>query len=314
CASSHQKCKSVFTFESPTRLLDLGSDEPQAIDTIRLINSKTLQSDAQYTILSYCWGTSVSHGLLRTTLSTLDVHSGGIKVDALPKTFQDAIRLTRAISTRYIWIDSLCIIQDDPTDWEKEAEKMAAYFQNSLLTIAATSAADSTTGPKLADRFNVMRSPLNKRGWVLQEIVLSTRVLHCAQDQWYWQCREHINSEDGVVAEPDVDFVADDWHDWRKYPLHRQIIGQWNHLAVAYSKRTLTYEKDKLAAFAGITNYFQQRSNDEPILGAWKTTLAYDLHWTTVYDERDQAPPPKEDAIWLRLPSWSWMSTPSKIR
>lgn len=64
----------------------------------------------------------------------------------LPKTFQEAIALTRKLGVRYLWIDSLCIIQDDHHGWEVESAKMATIYSLSYLTIAATHAADSQQG------------------------------------------------------------------------------------------------------------------------------------------------------------------------
>jgi hypothetical protein len=67
-------------------------------------------------------------------------------VDQLPRTFQDAIAMTRRLGVRYIWIDSLCICQDDMQDWERESARMAAVYSNTYLTIAATGSSDSAGG------------------------------------------------------------------------------------------------------------------------------------------------------------------------
>src|SRR5438034_1924444 len=65
---------------------------------------------------------------------------------ALPKTFQDAVLLTRALGVRYLWIDSLCIIQDDEKDWKRENPKMGEVYQYATITIAAAHARDSSEG------------------------------------------------------------------------------------------------------------------------------------------------------------------------
>lgn len=70
----------------------------------------------------------------------------GIDWDDLPRTFQDAVITTRAIGIQYLWIDSLCIIQDDLGDWRQESSKMAEVYTNAWLTIAASYARDSTEG------------------------------------------------------------------------------------------------------------------------------------------------------------------------
>ena len=69
-----------------------------------------------------------------------------MKIDALPRTFRHAIRVTREIGQRYLWIDSLCIVQDDPNDWEAESKVMGALYSMAYCTLAATSSKNSTKG------------------------------------------------------------------------------------------------------------------------------------------------------------------------
>lgn len=73
--------------------------------------------------------------------------------DKLPSTFQDAITVTRRLGIAYIWIDSLCIVQDDAQDWEREAAKMALIFESAYLTIAATAAPNGTVCVPLKNFF-----------------------------------------------------------------------------------------------------------------------------------------------------------------
>lgn len=76
----------------------------------------------------------------------------GIPWELLPTTFRDAIQVTKGLGIRYLWIDSLCIIQDDDVDWKEESSKMASIYQNSFLTICATAAPDDEAGlwPRVA--------------------------------------------------------------------------------------------------------------------------------------------------------------------
>jgi hypothetical protein len=82
---------------------------------------------AQYRTLSHSWG---GHHPIVTTTSSLLKHQQGIQFNALPKTYQDAILITRKLGHQYIWIDSLCILQDSKFDWENEGAKMAEVYQN----------------------------------------------------------------------------------------------------------------------------------------------------------------------------------------
>ncbi|KAN0096769.1 Heterokaryon incompatibility protein (HET) domain containing protein [Hyaloscypha variabilis] len=76
----------------------------------------------------------------------LDVYLQNIPLETLPKTFQDAISITRELGLRYIWIDSLCIIQDSPEDWEKEASLMHTVYKNAYCTVAASASRDGSGG------------------------------------------------------------------------------------------------------------------------------------------------------------------------
>lgn len=81
-----------------------------------------------------------------TTSQTLESHMNGISWASIPPTFQDAINITRRLSVQYIWIDSLCIIQDSVEDWESESSNMAEIYRNSHVTIAGASSKDSREG------------------------------------------------------------------------------------------------------------------------------------------------------------------------
>jgi hypothetical protein len=141
----------------------------------------------------------------------------------LALTFRDAITVTRELGQRYLWIDSLCIIQDDHRDWETESKKMEAVFQHAYYTIAATSAEDSTKGflnrpeekysqyvmvpessdgkvyicTSIEDDFDgdVTKGVLNTRAWVLQERALSRRTIHFTKRQTYWECGGGVRCE-----------------------------------------------------------------------------------------------------------------------
>ena len=109
---------------------------------IRLVEAMGNEREA-YVCLSHCWG---RHQLLRTLTSNLESHKTKIAWEKLPQTFKDAIEITRRLGVRYIWIDSLCIVQDDQQDWREEAAKMASIYQGSFLVISATRSPDSSGG------------------------------------------------------------------------------------------------------------------------------------------------------------------------
>ena len=220
----HEGCKNTDT-SFPTRLLDLGGPGP---DTIVKVAEPEKDAKGAYTALSYCWGASSNR--FTTANSLLDATKNGIALASLPKTFRDAIALTRRLGVRYIWIDGLCICQDDAKDWERESARMAATYANAYLTISATGASGTSRGlffdrphkpylrmalnPGGADilvfplekakevvrirRVEMADEPLSERGWAFQERLLSRRILHFASDQVALECLEGMVFEDGL--------------------------------------------------------------------------------------------------------------------
>ena len=142
CDSGHTKCKlTPGSFNPPTRLLDLRSSVPGQLDQIKLVQG--LQILTKYVALSYCWG-STPH--FCTTRDTLPAFSDGILLSCLPARFQDAVHFTRKLGIRYLWLDALCIVQDDHDEWEREASNMGQIYASAYLTIAVTHSADNTSG------------------------------------------------------------------------------------------------------------------------------------------------------------------------
>jgi hypothetical protein len=202
----------------PTRVLFVGtSKDPE----LRL--KETHGSRGRYLALSHCWG-AVLH--VKTMKATLAANLQSIDEMALSPLIRDAVEVTRMIGHRYLWIDALCIVQDDHEDWKREAAKMGSVYESAYLTIAATDGRDGDYSllhperdllndeyvvellcdpnkPQLGSMFFRPRkdpkidqpcidaSPLNKRAWVTQERILSRRILHFSQGMVHWEC-DHI--------------------------------------------------------------------------------------------------------------------------
>lgn len=128
CATSHS-CTQHSVVILPDRVLDVG--DPSG-NWVRLLEPDF--EAGQYVCLSHCWGT---HAFLCTLKSNIATHRDGIPLEKLPRTFRDAVHFTRLLGLRYLWVDSLCIIQDDVNDWRTQAAKMADIYANAHLTIAA---------------------------------------------------------------------------------------------------------------------------------------------------------------------------------
>jgi hypothetical protein len=127
----------------PSRVIDVNALEDS--DDVRLCTSEGLSD--RYIALSHCWGTKLP---LRTTQASLEDRCARIPWLELPPSFRDAICVTRWLGIRYIWIDSLCIIQDSISDWAAESARMAAVYKNAFLTIASGCSSDNYGGMLLS--------------------------------------------------------------------------------------------------------------------------------------------------------------------
>jgi hypothetical protein len=237
CTSKGQKC------QMPTRLIDVGPSD--ASEEPRLILTSELEEDLlSYVALSHTWG---GHVPFQTRTETLKQRLHQISLDDLPKSFKDAVVLSRRLHVRYLWIDSICIVQNDADDWAKEGDIMGAIYKNSFLTISATTARNSTEGflhcriprfmPILADHQSespylnyrlVFRPWLlswpqsvdsESRAWVLQERLLPPRTLHFGLEQMFWECRSALCPE-GHWYEPINPHAGD---------LHNEVGEDWEN-------------------------------------------------------------------------------------
>ncbi|KAL2879859.1 hypothetical protein SGCOL_004904 [Colletotrichum sp. CLE4] len=230
CKNDHTECNETFTgtvgsvtksYEPllPTRVLDIGSADGSREPKLLVTNG----THASYAALSHCWG---NHRILTTTSHNLAQHCIAINFSDLPKTFQDAIRIVRFVGLRYLWIDSLCIVQDNADDWRKESVQMGRIYKDAEMTVAASAARDGSEGcfvprPPLQpvvrlpygepsqgeymsatlfpDSINttVSETPLGNRAWITQEWMLSPRVIHYTKARMVWACRTLLKCEDG---------------------------------------------------------------------------------------------------------------------
>ncbi|ORY08584.1 heterokaryon incompatibility protein-domain-containing protein [Clohesyomyces aquaticus] len=245
CTSSHPACSQADSQPPPlpTRVIAVGQ---KGSSTCYLVSGEN--KSGFYATLSHCWGNPANRPLT-TTDQTLALRQQGIGDDELPKTFQDAVQVCREIGIEYLWIDSLCIIQEQKSqaDWAKEAPSMGFVYGNSTLTICAAAAADSTKGcfkerlglicwPCPIDLFGqrcyVSRYPtkneesrgdpgdrdgmpwnsLAKRAWVLQEQVLSRRSVIFSEHRLIWRCPTLSTSEKYPLGIPHAPNITVDNH------------------------------------------------------------------------------------------------------
>jgi hypothetical protein len=338
CQSSHTNCTPKAA-TLPTRLLEVGSQNGRHP---RLVYSDDLADrNPEYATLSYCWGDILPICTLRATEAAMRRQ---IPYHSLPRTFQDAIDIARVLRISYIWIDALCIVQDDHADWEREANRMKQVYSGSALTITASGARDSSEGffahepprgsfgsapftrvhftfdnPMTGKTMLVqvqdhggssggMAPILQTREWALQESVLSNRVIQCVESELFWRCNHVCQTECGLSLPTNTTWS------WNVPVLDLKDVSSlhevWRKLVEDYSGRSFTLQKDRLPAMAGLVSHFQEATNDLPCLGMWNRTLPHDLAWMRT--GRLQNPQSSSGAEW-NLPSWTWFSCPVSI-
>jgi hypothetical protein len=344
CDRFHHSCSKLKdererTRRYPTRLLDVGPlDEKRP--TVKLIETSKSSPQGDYLTLSHCWGASQVIKLMSTNYEEFLV-----RVPELPRTFRHAITVARRLRIRYLWIDSLCIIQDSKQDWEKESSLMHTVYKHAHCNIAATASTGSNGGlfferprvrrhcnvfiPSTQNRYSLVdkdfwkkeveESPLLSRGWVLQERLLAPRVLHFGRQQLFWECNEMNSCEtqrEGLPAAINQRSGKSQFH--AQHMLRQDYqgprAGQWLWVAVvqAYSVAHLTYASDKLVALSGIAKHVQALLQDEYVAGLWRGNFSHQLLWECriPFSQLDF----QHRFSTYRAPTWSWASVDGEVR
>ncbi|KAL9599062.1 MAG: hypothetical protein Q9219_004096 [cf. Caloplaca sp. 3 TL-2023] len=332
CEFSHPNCPRQRHSRLPKRVLDLYPDDPSAT----LILSITDGSFGRYACLSYWWGLTMQRTQLTT--SNLASYLGGISLQLLPQSIQDAIFTARRLGFRYLWIDSLCIIQDSPEDKAREIERMDQVYSNADLTISAANADDCALGflakrnglesdapirlPFLCPDWTVgnltlvmynnptRHEPLYSRSWPFQEHLLSARVLIYGSEQMLWVCQQDSSTGTGATFKdggPAYDPSVTGLKYMRMFLYRRDIISRgfarknlWIDLVIEYSSRKQSIPDDKIHALQGIASRYSKLMEDKYIAGLWQSWLLPGLMWKRSGDAQVQRQ--------RQYPSWSWLS------
>jgi len=297
--------------------------------------------------MSHCWG---KNKFLQLNATTSDQLFTGFNENLLPRSFQEAVIVARKLGISFIWIDSLCILQDSKEDWLHESKLMAEVYAGAYFTIAATGAHDGSEGLFLernvsmiqpfpvvsswtsrhrsrihteSDRYLVfpsnyweymLDSPLLKRAWVVQERVLSRRIVHFTRSQLFWECSCLSACEVHPEGLPPHDFIEKAMGS-ELVQLKEAILGfydsdegQWISLVELYTSSQLTFASDRLAAVAGIAKaYGANGSRGRYLAGIWEKDFLWQLAWRQISGLTRKT---SED---YRAPSWSWASVDGEI-
>jgi len=229
------------------------------------------------------------------------------------------------VDTCYLWIDSLCMVQDDVSDWKRESAIMGRIYQQSFVTLAAASASNSSGGlfdvrrpPKttelpyhdiegggrdgtllayLEDDTQIhwdtlKRTPLGKRGWIMQEFLLSRRIVHFTDQGLAFTCWGDTGPSGPASFRTE----------FGEYDLEQQV-DSWQEVVMDYTSRELTFQSDKLAAVEGMARSFARRDNYQYYYGMFLDLFPLGLIWET-----DARCPVTRTCTKGEIPSWSWAS------
>lgn len=251
--------------------------------------------------------------------------------ESLSRTVQDAITIARDLGFAYIWIDTLCIVQDDLEDWRREAAAMSSVYGSSGLNISAAGARDGRGGcffPRPAhwnfqmersnnnDSFSYSAAPLSlysrcladmplmERGWVLQERLLAVRTLHFTTTEVFWECNHTTVCESFPEKLPNFITV-----DPKMLHKKRLVDSMWSWIVTTYSGCKLTYANDKLIAISGVAREIQQQTHDSYVAGLWRNDMEAQLCWYTT-----SSPMPRRKTRTYIAPSWSWAALDTRVR
>lgn len=355
CMQDHHACKRMLRSKDwrPTRLLGFGLLGA----SWRLVVPGEDGVDVdKYATLSYCWGQPKSPPL-RLLAENISQLRNGTQLDVLPRTYVEAIEVARNLGIEYIWIDALCIIQNSESDWRAESVKMQSIYGNSACNIAASASTNPFEGlfrdRTASDVLPIIRTnwtnhenhcisdfrrlpyifsnyenlPLLRRGWVVQERILAPRVLHFTEHQIFWECdREPLLCEafvNGIPGPPSA---------WSPRPLrsivrlsyHKRMLDEvldlWFRVVRSYSRASLTFDKDRLIAVAGVGALFAQ-TGDDYISGCWRSRFVECLCWQT--DDFDDPTSSRSNMLKPQtfrrptvsaFPTWSWASVVGPVQ
>jgi hypothetical protein len=308
--------------------------------------------DTRYVALSYVWG---GVDMLLTTRDKLfDLLQKGslAKVrDKIPQVVHDAIAVTAMMEERYLWVDCLCIVQDEPQWKHLQLSQMDSIYRHAVVTIVAMSSKDATEGlpgvglnyrlPTTISRqgLNIMRpapaleSSLDRavydtRAWTLQEKVLSRRCLFFSSQIVFFRCSRGVHRE--TEDEPIVQMTTSNslrrtnmvnplstFDTKRDVPHWFRDYEHFRFLAEDYSGRKLSYPGDVLIAFAGIEAHISGITGSAFAFGIPEAVLDLGL---LSFPAEKQANPRRgpvssiHGSAMIKAPSWSWMGWQGAVK
>ena len=328
-----------FTPDTPTDIHDKSAlicqpCQPNPVDmavsdlTLIDVRSECLVNmplNTAYVALSYVWGGPQPFQNVTSRRKHLySPHSISVDDEAIPRTICDAIRLVANLGERYIWVDSLCICQDDVESKMSQIMNMGNIYSQALVTIIAASGSNANAGLPGVRAFSrnsaqriecvqgiilanellklediIGQSYWNTRAWTFQEKELCSRCLIFCDTHIFFQCNQIVFKEDSGLRDHAIkgDLA-------RKIRQERQPI--WNsyrRAVIKYTKRTMSNQSDAVNAFQGIASLLQPAFKGDFLFGLPETELDIALLWQPSSPIRRRVHPESKTPL---FPSWSW--------
>lgn len=331
--SHHKHCLRPQPSKLPRRVIDCADPTHP-----RLVDSESL-GEERYAALSYVWGQEQPHS---TKEATIELYKHSIDPRLIPKTILDAITVTSRLGLRYLWVDSICIIQDSDEDKNCEIPKIRHTFQHAYVTIVAADAQKVSNGflhkrkkwpsavstlpfrcpDKSIGTFFLsggdggppVNEPVDTRAWCLEERVLSPRKLIYCRHGLQYECqstRMNVNGSPGYLPHameiprlPDCSMVP------QMVPRasEEDIEKSWRFMVSLYTQRALTKPKDRLVALSGVVDHFHDLwPQSKYVAGLWTHQFPQALLWKKKRN-REYGRPEK-----YRAPSWSWAAVDGEV-
>jgi len=340
----HQSCGWATPSTMPTRVIHFPRTDSNRARVVDTANG----ASHPYIALSYCWG-GAERNKLQTTRGSLADRQRGFSISELPRTIRDAVTVARDIGVQYLWVDSLCIAQDDNYEKEREMGKMGQVYAGALLTISASKASRCDEG-FLQDRdlkaeyggevykfpwrggnaqdcegtgsfvFSSEREfhrletePVDKRAWTMQEHRLSQRLLRFGKGQLVWKCQESVEVDGGTADGPPPRIMMSERKD--------QLLCDWTDVVTEYTSRCISRAEDRLPAVAAIARQFSHWLGCESrdyLAGIWKQGLPLMLLWFIPEHDGPQTIAVSSNNAdmdpSMGFPTWSWHLAPRGVQ
>ncbi|KAF2822544.1 HET-domain-containing protein [Ophiobolus disseminans] len=314
CRESHPQCHSNNTNKS----LPVGF---RVIDVAR--RCLTEQRNCRFVALSYVWGSNAERSTIAYTHTMQDLMvDASLSSDRLPRTIEDALTICTRLQERFLWVDRLCIVQDDAQDKLRQINAMDTIYSTAHFVIIAGHGNGAGYGipgvsrgrPHFASQqkvalpglaaVNIVRdreqdpdAVWRTRGWTYQEAVLARRRLYFSNSQVQFECQQSLLHEDEYNGGSRLDPVN------QMSPTDRSAFETYTYHISKYSFRSLTFQKDAYAAFTGITNTLFGVNTTR--FGLPLEHFDRALHWHSALDGRTLS---SREYDGVCFPTWSWFS------